>query len=81
LKMRNLQVSDLVGKTIKSVCCSGVNVTRLWFDDGTNISIWAEIVDPIGIAGLVVYDEYPENHICDTECITEKMIDDIVTNM
>ncbi len=40
--MRKIQNADLVGKTIKSIDNSSVNVLKLLFTDGTYVELWAE---------------------------------------
>jgi hypothetical protein len=40
--MRNIEEKDLVGKTIKSIDASSVNVLKLTFTDGTKLELWAE---------------------------------------
>jgi hypothetical protein len=40
--LRNIQESDLVGKTIKSVDVSAVNLLKLTFTDDTTAELWAE---------------------------------------
>jgi hypothetical protein len=39
--LRNIQESDLVGKTIKSVDVSAVNLLKLTFIDDTTAELWA----------------------------------------
>mgnify|MGYP001575326429 CR=1 FL=1 len=40
--MRKIQDADVVGKTVKAVENSSVNVLRLIFTDGTSVELWAE---------------------------------------
>lgn len=40
--MREVKESDLVGKTIKSIDTSAVNVLKLEFTDGSKLELWAE---------------------------------------
>ena len=40
--MRNIEEKDLVGKTIKSIDASSVNVLKLTFTDDTKLELWAE---------------------------------------
>jgi len=40
--MRKLEDKDLVGKTIKAIDNSSVNVVRLTFTDDTSLELWAE---------------------------------------
>ncbi len=57
--MRKIQDSDVVGKTVKSVENSSVNVLRLTFTDGTSVELWAEdaVYTPMGsIPGIFVDD-------------------------
>lgn len=49
--MRTLEDKDLVGKTIKSINNSSVNVVKLEFTDGTKLELWAEgaVYTPMGV--------------------------------
>jgi hypothetical protein len=40
--MRNIEDKDMVGKTVKSIDNSSVNVLKLTFTDGTSLELWAE---------------------------------------
>lgn len=40
--MREIRDTDLVGKTIKSINTSAVNVLRITFTDDTTLELWAE---------------------------------------
>lgn len=42
--LRNIHESDLIGKTIKSVDASVVNVVKLTFTDNSVLEVWAEDV-------------------------------------
>ena len=40
--MRKIEEKDLVGKTIKSIDTTSINVLKLTFADGTKLELWAE---------------------------------------
>lgn len=42
--LRKIHESDLIGKTIKSVDASVVNVVKLTFTDNSVLEVWAEDV-------------------------------------
>jgi hypothetical protein len=42
--MRKIRDTDLVGKTVKSMDVSDINVVRLTFADDTVLDVWAENV-------------------------------------
>jgi len=46
--MRKLKAEDLVGKTIAGADCGSVNMTKLTFEDGTELEIWYEL----GVASI-----------------------------
>lgn len=47
--LRNIENSDLEGKTIKAIDSSCVNVIHITFSDNTKLSIWAEVYGPIPV--------------------------------
>ena len=60
--MRKIQDADVVGKTVKAVENSSVNVLRLIFTDGTSVELWAEdaVHTAFGnIPGIFVDDSPP----------------------
>lgn len=58
-KMRHLQGTDLVGKTISKLDTTTVNCVTIFFTDGTSASLWAEdaVMTPYGnIPGIFIED-------------------------
>ncbi len=57
--LRDIQESDLVGKTIKSIDNTSVNVLKLTFADDTVAELWVEEVISTNygnIAGILIED-------------------------
>lgn len=52
MALRKINNGDLIGKTIKSIDNSAVNVLELSFTDGSKLQLWAEAVMTIS-AGTV----------------------------
>lgn len=58
--MREIQISDLEGKTISKVEKGSINNMKLVFSDGTSLSIWTEplLFTAYGnICGFVIEEE------------------------
>lgn len=63
-KMRHLQETDLVGKTIARLDTTSVNHVTIFFTDGSSAGLWAEdaIFTPYGnISGIFIEEETPED--------------------
>lgn len=58
-KMRHLQETDLVGKTVVKLDTTAVNCVTIFFADGTSAKLWAEdaVMTPYGnIPGIFIED-------------------------
>lgn len=64
--MRLLENKDLVGKKIVAANTAAVNVTHLTFEDGSTLSIWAEM-GPVGVPELMVDDDYVDSGETDSD--------------
>ena len=61
--MRKIKESDIVGKTIKSIKNTCVNVLELKFTDNTSLELWAETAQHTAagnIPGIFVDDKKVE---------------------
>jgi hypothetical protein len=57
--LRNIKDSDLIGKTIKSIDNTSVNVLKLTFTDDSTAVLWVEdiVLTPWGnVAGILIED-------------------------
>ena len=57
--MRDIKNEDMVGKTIKSIENTAINVLKLTFTDDTTLELWTEIAistNAGSIAGIYVDD-------------------------
>jgi hypothetical protein len=59
IMLREIKESDLIGKTIKSIDNTSVNVLKLTFTDDSTAVLWVEdiVLTPWGnVAGLLIED-------------------------
>lgn len=52
--MMNKDTNKIIGKTIKSVDTTSINMWVLYFTDGSSVELWGENDGPLGLPQLYV---------------------------